>query len=464
MLFAAWVPPLLALATAPVPPGSGADAWTYWRPHLLAYLAADTQNPPGRELVAADALESAIRAAGLVPKRMPLPGAPERTNLWARLPATQPGAPAIILLHHIDVVPAAESDGWDSPPFTPTERGGELIARGVLDTKGLAVLQLEAIRSVARRTHRRFDVIFLAVADEEVRGRGAEHAVRTLLDDTRAAYLLDEGGFCVRDFLNGHDVAVIAHQEKRAGKLRLIARGVGGHGARPRPDSAPRRLLKALSRLEANPRPLRLTPTTQKLFAALGGIAPAPQRWLLPHLDHAPVRWLLSDRLRTHRNLGPMLQDTLSLTRLRAGEKTNVIPAEASAILDVRLLPATPKSEFEAHVKAQLTGTGVEFHWLEVPPAPVAASPVDDDVFLALTRSIRSQNPSALVTPWLLIGASDSRFFRPRGVKAYGFFPVFLTKAQLDSIHGLNERVHLKAFQRGFESYRQALTEILSSP
>ena len=438
--------------------GGRAEHWIAW---LGRYLAVDTTNPPGHEADAIPLLTEALTELGLTVTSTVW--GDRRANLWAKLESPRADKKgAIILLHHIDVVPV-EREHWTADPFGGATKDGRIYGRGAQDMKAFAALQLAALeRLVKQRDRLDRDVIFLAVADEEVDGQGAQRFIRNELEKFGAEYLLDEGGFALENFVEGHDVVVIATAQKRAAKIKVIAEGEAGHGSRPIPGGGPTVLMHALERITSSPSEMRLRPYNVPLFNALGKITPFPRSALLSRIEWPGVLGMLSGKLSADKNVNPVLRDTWAVTVLRAGDKPNVIPSEASAILDVRLLPDTPLETALADLARVVEGLPVRFEVLHQPDPPIEMSPTaGDPLYEALEAAIVSHHPDATVVPWLMVGANDSRFFRPRGVKTYGFGPVFVTKPELDGIHGHDESVRVDAVRRGMTVYADALERFL---
>lgn len=438
-----------------------AERFPRWRGLLQGYLRIDTTNPPGSEARAFPLLQSALSELGLTSTVTAMPGG--RGNVWARLaaPSPDPGAGALILIHHIDVVPV-ERGSWSVDPFGGIEKDGKLWGRGAIDIKHLGVLQLAALdRLVKARERLRRDVVFLAVSDEEHGGSGAQLAVERDLAAWNAEYILDEGGFAVRSFMNDRDLVVVATTQKRITKLKLTAHGEAGHGSRPIPNGGPDVLRRALDRLADEPPPVRLVPTVVAQLENLGAIAGFPRQVLLERITWPGVLWALEGRLTRDKNLNPSLRDTMALTLLSAGQKDNVIPAEATATFDVRLLPDTNADDFLAHVKRVIGELPVTAELVQAPLPALEASSTDDPLYHAIEDAMRAHEPGAVVSPWLCVGATDSRFFVPRGVKSFGFDSVFLSKAQLDGIHGHDEHLDVAELEKGIVVYTEALERFL---
>lgn len=437
------------------------DHWTDW---LARYVAVDTTVPPGHEADALPVLTEALETLGL--SATSTTWGDRRANVWARLeaPAAAHRGGALILLHHIDVVPA-ERARWSTDPFGATRKDGRLYGRGTQDMKVFAALHLAALEHlVAEQSRLTRDVVFLAVSDEEVTGEGARRFVEHVLPSLGAEYLLDEGGFALHEFLPGHDVAVIATAQKRAAKLRLVATGRAGHGSRPITGSGPEILMTALARVQASPAPMRLEPYNAPLFSALAGLTPWPRSALLARLDWPGMLWALEGRLARDESLAPVLRDTAAVTVVSAGEKVNVIPSTATAVLDVRLLPDTSLPTYLDRLRALLADLPVEVVVDEPPSDALEPAPTDDPLYRALVEGVTAQHPGTTVVPWLMVGASDARFFRPRGVKTYGFGPVFMARADIEGIHGHDESVSLEALARGMRTYAEVLDRFLLAP
>ncbi len=461
LLFACTVPnvPVAPRAEAKL---EAADA-DRWASFLARYLAIDTTNPPGNEANALPLLQETLSGMGLTSTVTDL--GDNRANIYARLAPNMPTKKGpLVLLHHIDVVPV-ERDQWTMPPFGGLERDGQIYGRGAIDMKLVGMLQLAAMEMLTRQRDRlEREVIWLAVSDEEALGLGAQRAVADHMNEWLPDYLLDEGGFAVRDFMNGQDIVVVATTQKRPMKVRMIAQGDAGHGSRPIATGGPRVLAEALHRLDAHPRAARLIGTNVHLFEALGRIASFPKSFFLSHISWPGVLWLVEDSLSANKNLNPMIRDTVTPTMLEAGQKANVIPAEASAVLDIRLLPDTSPESLLRDLAALMEGLPVRFEVLEPPGPAVPEAPTDDPFFRGLTDAVRAHAPAAHVAPWTVVGANDSRFFAPRGVKTYGYVPVFLSKQQIDTIHGHDENVSKKELELGLRIYLDAMARTLLAP
>jgi acetylornithine deacetylase/succinyl-diaminopimelate desuccinylase-like protein len=441
---------LLALA-APAGPAAGparaaepelseAGRW------LRGYLRIDTTNPPGDEHRAAAYLAEILHREG-IPTRLLV--SPEgRTSLYARIPsergATRPRAGALVLLHHLDVVPPGP--GWSVDPFGGELRDGRLYGRGALDIKSLGVAQLAAFVELRRRgAPLARDVVYLAVADEETGGgQGLGWILERhgrLLGEVAA--VLGEGG--TNRTVNGRALwAGIEVAQKRPLWLEVTASGRRGHGSGLNPASANHKLIQGLARALDLPARWRVTEAA-RLY--LGALAP---------LHNEKYRRIFSDLDRFVREEGPsedllpglanLFLDTFQVTVLEGGEKINVIPGEARAQVDARLLPDTDAEAYLARVKEALGGR-LEVELLLTSP-PVHPSPVDHPVYRAVAGVLDDTAP---VVPAFIPGFTDSRHFRERGVAAYGVSPFFLEPQDFLGIHGPDESIPLAELDRGVE-------------
>lgn len=405
---------------------------------LSRYLQFDTSNPPGNEAPAIEFLAGVLRRHNLDPQIVC--AAPNRANLIVRLPARQyPAQRPCLLYAHADVVPADAAD-WSVPPFGGHIQDGYVWGRGALDNKGLGIIFLQALillKQHAPALNR--DIILLIAADEEASGR---HGAAWLLQHhphlIEAEYVWDEGGVGRRQA--GRNVYHIAVAEKIALTIKLTAHGAPGHASMPQRNTAHDRLVRALYRLKQWQMPARLTQTTFNMLQALAPYQPFPRSFLFANANR-PLLWpLLRPRLQNDRLFAPLISNTLNLTVLRGGQASNVISARAEALLDARLLPDEDPQAFLAALRSIIGDASVAVH-VDTLPARQQPTPTDAPFYRALARTLHSIDPTGQVLPYLTPGATDSRFFRAAGMKAYGFMPLLLNDNELGRIHGIDERV-----------------------
>jgi acetylornithine deacetylase/succinyl-diaminopimelate desuccinylase-like protein len=436
---------LLALPARCVP-AAGLSEAAGW---LQQYLRVDTSNPPGNEGRAAAFLAGILQREGIPYRVVATPEG--RANLYARLASPRSGGRAVVLLHHMDVVPAGP--GWSVEPFGGRVRDGQLWGRGALDDKCLGIAQLAALIDLKRRRiPLERDVIFLAVADEEsggLKGTGWLLAHHPELFQGVEAVIGEGGRNQVRTggklFWWGIEVA-----QKRPLWLQVSTSGRPGHGSGVNPASASHQLIQGLARLLAAPPRWRVTPPVRAHCQAIAPYQNPHWRRVFSNIDaviaeSGPKEFLLP-------GMANLFLDSVQVTVLRAGDRINVIPGRAAAQLDIRLLPDADSGAFLAGVKRHL-GEGFDVKVLLTAP-PSAPSPIAGRLYEALKRALGPEGP---VVPAFIAGFTDSRFFRERGIPAYGFLPFKLAPEDTEGIHGPNERIPLAEFDRGVERMRRVV-------
>jgi acetylornithine deacetylase/succinyl-diaminopimelate desuccinylase-like protein len=412
---------------------------------LAEYLRIDTTNPPGNENEGVAYLAAILDAAG-IPNRS-TESAPGRGNLWARLEGGN--EPALVLLHHIDVV-SADPRYWQVPPFSGEIRDGYVWGRGALDMKGIGIAQLQAflaLHASGKRLKR--DVLFVATADEEA---GGAYGAGWLIEHhpeifAGVGYLLNEGGSGTR--LGDDVVFSVEVTQKVPLWLKLTARGQPGHGSTPQAATAVTRLLRAGDRIAETRFPARVIDPVRALFE---GLAPYQQdervRGRYASIDAAVAD---DDFLRYLQLTDPgahaLLRNTCSVTRLEGSDKINVVPTEATMELDCRLLPDQDPDAFIAELETVINDPNIEVETLMV--FTPAVSRTDTALFRLIEEAAERQHPGARVIPGVLTGFTDSHFFRDLGITSYGFGPFIVPPGDRAGVHGNDERLGVQAMIDG---------------
>ena len=424
---------------------------------LSRYIQIDTTNPPGNEGEAARFLAEILSAEGI--DAALYESAPGRANLVARLSAAESNSLPLLLLHHMDVVPA-EPSAWSIPPFDGVVRDGHVWGSGAIDDKGLGTIHLMAFVLLKRLgIPLRRDVIFMAVADEEESGLyGTQWMVQRHWPDIECEYVWDEGGTGSRGVIGARPVFAISVSEKRSLQVRLTARGRGGHGSMAS-DTPVDRLIKALHALGDYRSEIRFNDVTQEFFRRIARTQPFPVSWLVRNAGSAIVKLVIVGRLAKIPSINAMLRDTLTPTVLAAGEKFNVAPEVAEAVLDARLLPDTRDEKFLDDLRRAINDEGVSVEATSFPASP-PPSPIESAMFRAYERAIAAHVPGAVVAPLQTPVATDSRFFRAEGVNAYGLIPVVLTPEELGTIHGVDERLSIESLTTGIKIALDVIVEL----
>jgi acetylornithine deacetylase/succinyl-diaminopimelate desuccinylase-like protein len=414
---------------------------------LADVLRIDTTNPPGGETAAANSLARKLESEGVHAEVFE--SAPGRGNLYARLAGNGNGRP-LILLSHLDVVPA-DPQGWRHPPFAAKQEGGYLYGRGALDAKGVAVIQAMAVIALKRAGDPlERDVILLATADEETGGKaGAGWLVQHRPDVLgNAEFLITEGDH-IHQRAGGRRVLQVAVGEKTPCWVRLTAHGQDGHGSTPPPETSVTRLVRALNKIRRFQTPIRLVPAVEQYFAALARLETEPLRSRLANLrDALNDPGFLTEFTRNPRQ-NALLRNTITPTVLSGSAKTNVIPAEASADLDCRLLPGENPLEFLALLHDLIGDDAVHIEPILSFPA---SSSDPDSLFMAAVRRLADADLGGIpVVPSVIPGFTDSHYFREQHIASYGFVPFVLSEDEEKTVHGTNERVSVDNLRAGVQ-------------
>ncbi len=423
--------------------------------YLQDYIRINTVNPPGNEIEGAKFFKE-IFDREAIPSQLyePLPG---RGSIMATLKGNGSKRP-ILLLSHIDVVPV-ETEGWEVPPFEGRVKDGYLYGRGALDCKSLGIIELMALLILKReKVSLKRDLIFFATADEETGGRwGVQWAMENLPVLSEVEYALNEGGHIILNEDGKPDRYALSNGQKVIFQLRLKARGTPGHGSMPHSDNPNVKLIHALNALTRWETPFHIIPTVKEYFNKMAPKQPPYERPLFEDIekglnDATFTTWLTSNPI-----YNAMLRNTISLTVLQGGTKANVIPSEASATLDCRLIPGTDKEKFLREVKNRL-GDEIEVEVLSesesLPP-----SSLDTELYRSIEKIASENDPGCPIVPYLLAGATDSRFLREKGIVTYDFCPFRLTERELMRVHANNERIDLENLKSG----TKALVDLLKA-
>ncbi len=403
--------------------------------HLRALLRLNTTNPPGNERIAADYLAAALGAEAI--QAVIAESAPARSNLIARIEGSDPELAPLMLSSHTDVVPV-EAARWARDPFGGEIADGCVWGRGAIDMKSKCAMDLGIALALQRAgaTPRR-TLIIAAVADEEA---GSELGARWLVEHrpelVRAGFVLNEtGGFTL--FLGERRFYPIQVAEKGFVTVKMTITASPGHGSMPRADTAIAWMADLIGRLTRHPMRRRVTPLMRRTLAELG-VTP----------EKAPPLFR------------PMLSNTVTPTIMRAGYKDNVIPGEAWAILDGRTLPGEDERAFMAELR-EIVGPEPSLEVLK--SAPPAESSADTDLFRLIKTRTEAADPGARVIPWMLPGATDSKFYAQLGAVCYGFAPVRLeSRMPFGALyHGNDERMPIDGMLWGLRLYTDVVLEFL---
>ena len=410
------------------------------------------------ERAAAEWVAEQLTDCGYAPQV--LESAPGRASTVVRIPGTNPDAPALLVHGHLDVVPAAAGD-WSFDPFGGEVRDGAVWGRGALDMKDMDAMMLAVARRFAREgTAPARDLVLAFVADEEDTGEyGAGFLVREHADlFAGVASAIGEAGGGLTRLPDGSHLYAIATGERGSAWMTLTARGPAGHGSRRNPGNAVTVLARTLVALADIDWPVRAIPTVRALLDGIGtrlGITIDPA-------DPDSIAQLGEAARLVERTLS----NSLNPTMLSAGYKVNVIPSEAIAHVDGRILPGL-EDEFFAAVDALLPDTVTRS--FDNYAAPVGSSHEAAE-FATMAAALRAHDPDALVLPFIMGGGTDAKSFSTLGIDCYGFTPGRLPAGFRTDlyVHGVDERVPFDSLHFGarvLADYLQAapITDLTST-
>ena len=430
---------------------------------MQQYLRIDTTNPPGNEMRAARFFKKILDAEGI--ENQVFEYSPGRADLWAVLPhnATQTKRP-IILLNHMDVV-TSDAAHWTVPPFSGEIVNGSMYGRGAQDMKEEGLAQLVVMVMLKREQIKLDrDVIFLAVADEEAAGTGTDWFVahqRALLRD--AEFLINEGG---ENLLQNGMVRYVGVDvgEKSPLWLHITARGRPGHGSRPIPDSAPNRLVRALNRLIQYQPPLHVLPVVDELFKTMAPYEPPERARMFADIRKAIQDKNVQQQITADESINFLLRDTIAVTMLGGSQQTNVIPPEAWANVDVRLLPGADPKEFLESVRRVINDANVTVEPENAEFRVANSSPTNTALYSAIREVTRAYFGAAPVAPRITSGYTENQRYRPLGIHAYGYSPYTATEEEGSTEHGNDERVRVEELRRAPKILYDVVTRVAAQP
>lgn len=425
---------------------------------LSEFIQVDTVNPPGNESRAVDFYAEIFDAEGIAWESAE--SAPGRGNIWARLEGGD--EPALVLLQHTDVVPA-DLEYWTTDPLSGELRDGYILGRGARDMKGTGISHLAAFLSLHRsgRPLNR-DVIFVASADEEA---GGAFGVGWLLENRPEIFegvglLLNEGGSGAR--ARGSDQVVFGVEvtQKVPVWLRLTAIDVPGHGSSPRTTSSVTRIVDALAIMRANPFPARIIAPVDVYFKGLSLSRNDELGEALANIARAIEEPSFLPRLQEmNPGLHSLTRDTCSITRMSGSSKINVVPPEAWAELDCRILPDKPSAQFIAELSELIAPAGVEVSVIMA--FTPAVSSTTSRLFTAIERVTKELYPNSRVLPSVSTGFTDSHFTRDQGIVSYGFDPIITMEGEATGVHGNDERINIDAFRQGIRDMQAIVRDVV---
>lgn len=419
---------------------------------LAELIRINTTNPPGNEEVAARFIAGILQKEGIPSEMLEL--TPGRTALVARLRSAAFADPskALLLVAHMDVV-GVDKSKWTVDPFAAVIKDGYVYGRGALDDKSMVAANLAAFILLKRtNAHLNRDVIFLATTDEE---QGGDASIKILIskywDKIAAGFAINEGGQVV---LKNGKVQYVAVQasEKVALNVAVIAKGPSGHASQPTKDNAVVHLATAISKIGTYQAPVHFTTIVRRYFEQLAPLQDDEIGKWMRALDTSDrgehAQKVISD---ANPMWSSMMRDSIAPTMLMAGVRNNVIPSEARANLNIRLLPGNTIDTLILDLTKLVNDPQIKF---EIQPdAGLAAPPssLESDLYATISKVSSQEFSNAPVLPFQSTGATDSSQLRLHNVQAYGYRPFALSEEDQRRTHGDDERLPLAAFAKGVD-------------
>jgi acetylornithine deacetylase/succinyl-diaminopimelate desuccinylase-like protein len=408
---------------------------------LVDLVKIDSSNPPGNETRVAEYLKAVLAAEGIDSELYALD--PDRANLVTRYRGNG-SKPPILIMGHTDVV-GVQADKWTEPPFSGIRKDGYVWGRGTLDDKdnvtaGLLVMLLLKRMNVEMDR----DIIFLAESGEEGTPEvGINFMVDKHWDKISAEYAIAEGGG-MQD-VDGHvHVVGVQTTEKMPRRATLVARGTAGHGSRPRHDNAVTMIADAVAKAAAWETPVRLNATTRAYFERMATLNEGDTAFRYANIGNLEHQEAIDDWFRLNDPLHySTVRSSVVPTIIDAGFRRNVIPSEARAVLDIRMLPGEDVDGFYRELATVIDNPAIEIVPENIYRPAAPPSQIDNEMFQVIESVSARLYPRSTTLPIMATGATDMSQLRAKGTPSYGIGPA-RTLEEINSrfgAHSDDERV-----------------------
>jgi carboxypeptidase PM20D1 len=369
----------------------------------------------------------------------------------------------ILLMGHLDVVPveSGTETSWKHQPFEGTVADGFIWGRGALDDKSAALGVLEAVELLLERGFRPRHTIYVAFGhDEELGGFAGARAMAALIRQRsgRLEFLLDEGGVIAGEGLIPgvtRRAALVGVVEKATLNVELTVESTGGHSSMPPSHTAVGVLSRAITRLEENQMPARLTPVSEAMFVRLAPEMPFARRLLMANLWL--FRPLVLSVLAREPSTAATVRTTTAATMMNGSPKANVLPIKARAIVNFRILPGETAADVLAHVRRVVADSTVQVSVSGTPNDPSPVADYGSPQFAVLEQTIVQLFPDVVPVPFLMVGGTDTRHYESLTRNVFRFNPFVATPEMISGAHGTNERIRAGDFARGVQFYAQLI-------
>jgi acetylornithine deacetylase/succinyl-diaminopimelate desuccinylase-like protein len=409
------------------------------------YIQIDTSNPPGDVTKAVQWFAEIFDQENISYETFVVDEDPRRMHILAELKGSNSNLKPLLLLNHIDVVPA-DASLWKADPFQAEIIDGVIYGRGALDMKCLGIMQLMSLILLKREGYIPERTIkFLGVADEEILGKyGVQWMIENHWDKLNPEWVWDEGGIGSTDSFPNLSAFAIAVAQRKSFWVDVEVVGKSGHGSRPFKDYSNEILAKALNNIVSWETSIDVNPVIAEMFYRIGNHMGGFEGFVMKNIDNSLIKYFFGNTVASSStSTNAMLRNTVALTMIESGYKTNIIPEKAKASLDIRLLPHINPDNFLDDLKSVVDDDRVKFIPKRTPTNNFVSN-WDTDFFSILSEELNYEKQNALVIPFMTIGGTDSQFFQEKGVDCYGIIPVMVSEEDIQTMHGIDERLSIK--------------------
>ena len=433
---------------------------------LSDVIRINTSNPPGNEGALAELLKARLAPLGFEIDIIPTPQA-GKAHLIARLRGDGSKRPILIAAHE-DVV-GVEREKWSVDPFAGVIKDGYVWGRGAIDFKGGLAVFMQAVMDIAKsKRPLARDIIFVAEADEEGGQYGTRMLADKFWDKIDCEFALNEGGWIIKGADNKVQYVSISTADKSGVSLVLTARGTSTHSSMPLPDNAIFALSRAMVKISEYDTKPKLTESTRQFFMTLSEVAAEPMKSHFRNLATSSDPKLVeaADKaIGKNPLLHAIMRNTIAPVFMNGGFRGNVIPGSADATLNFRTIPGTTAQELIAEIKAVINNPNVEIKAAQGGGPPIATgrnaeSTKNTELYEALSKHAKLTWPEARVTPYLFQAGTDAGAWRNKGIPVYGIYPYPISAADLERMHGNDERVPVESLVSGLKMITNTILEV----
>lgn len=421
-------------------------------------IAFRTEAGAGQVPAMVDFLVEQLRGAGFTDTDIHVLPLGDTASLVVRYRGDGSGGRPVLLMAHMDVV-AAKRDDWQRDPYQLVEHDGYFYGRGTIDVKdGVAALTHTFIRLKREGFRPRRDLLLVFSGDEETEMLTAQDLAtrhRELID-AEFALNSDGGGGELDEHGRGRSFS-IQTAEKTYASFEITARNAGGHSSLPRTDNAIFDLADAIKKVQAHRFAVMWNDTTRTAFRMNAAVTPGELGEAMRRFAADPNDEWAADRLAANPSTVGATRTTCVPTLLQGGHADNALPQSATLTVNCRIFPGVPVDRVRAELQ-QLVGDAIDVKGIGTPTAS-DASPLREDVVVAVTRAVHARHPGIPIVPLQESGASDGLYFRAAGIPTYGVGGAFIRADEMFA-HGLDERIPVQSFYDELDYWYRLVIDI----